>query len=87
MIDFAGYKSLMATARTGAQKEEKQRLPTLPDLHFDLEQLRDRPVQTDILKLLLQSKSDAGFATCVLLHGMGGTGKVSGLTYILVCPA
>ena len=50
---------------------------------INLENFHDRPVQAEIVSLLVLTKGDAEFATCVLIHGMGGTGKVSGLTIIL----
>ena len=37
--------------------------------------MQDRPIQAEILRLLLLPKSDRRFTSCVLLHGMGGTGK------------
>ena len=43
--------------------------------HFDLESFHDRPVQAQLMSLLLLSKGDDGFTSCVLIHGMGGTGK------------
>ena len=43
--------------------------------HLNLENFHDRPVQAEIVSLLVLTKGDAEFATCVLIHGMGGTGK------------
>jgi hypothetical protein len=43
--------------------------------HFDLESLQDRPVQAELVELLVLPKDDQRFTSCVLVHGMGGTGK------------
>ena len=51
-----------------------------PELaHFALDALYARPVQAKLIALLLLPRSDQRFTSCVLVHGMGGTGKVSGL--------
>ena len=47
----------------------------------DLDNFRDRPVQAELLKLLTtkhDSDRDSRFTSYVLVHGMDGTGKVSG---------
>ena len=47
--------------------------------HFALDTLFERPVQAALVSLLLLPKDDERFTSCVLVHGMGGTGKtVSG---------
>ena len=51
--------------------------------HFALDALFERPVQAELVELLLLPKEAERFTSCVLVHGMGGTGKVSGLTIIL----
>ena len=75
LIERAGFKELF----DGAQRTEKQQevLAALPTevRHFDLESFHDRPVQAQLMSLLLLSKGDDGFTSCVLIHGMGGTGK------------
>jgi hypothetical protein len=43
--------------------------------HFDLESFQDRPVQAELIELLVLPKGDQRFTSCVLVHGMGGTGK------------
>ena len=48
-----------------------------------LEQFHERPVLAELTELLLLSKADTRYTSCVVVHGMGGTGKVSGLTIIL----
>ena len=76
VIERAGFKALIAQ-ELEEEQEKKQQLATLPGVlnHFNLEGLQDRPVQSEIVQLLLLTKDDARFATCVLVHGMGGTGK------------
>ena len=75
LIERAGFKELF----DGAQRTEKQQevLAAVPTevRHFDLEAFHDRPVRTRLMDVLLLSKGEAGFTSCVLIHGMGGTGK------------
>ena len=40
--------------------------------HMNLEALHERAVQRELVEVLLQPTSDT---SCVLIHGMGGTGK------------
>ena len=47
--------------------------------HFALAALFEWPVQVKLVELLLLPKDDKRFTHCVLVHGMGGTGKVSRL--------
>ena len=75
LIERAGFKELF----DGAQRTEKQQevLAAVPTevRHFDLETFHERPVRTRLMDVLLLSKGEAGFTSCVLIHGMGGTGK------------
>ena len=50
--------------------------------HFALDTLYIRPVQAELVRLLLLPSSDPHFTSCVLVHGMGGTGKVSCELYV-----
>ena len=44
--------------------------------HFALDALFERPVQAELVELLLLSQEgNRYFTSCVLVHGMGGTGK------------
>ena len=43
--------------------------------HFALDTLYERPVQAELIGLLLLPSEDPRFTSCVLVHGMGGTGK------------
>jgi hypothetical protein len=76
LIEHAGFKALLEGARASATNTSKQ-LAKVPDeiQHFDLESFHDRPVQTTLIELLLLSKQDKHFTSCVVMHGMGGTGK------------
>ena len=74
VIERAGFQDLL---RVEAKVEQKQQLAVLPVEvgHFDLDSFHDRPVQTQLMELLLLPKDDVRFTSCVLVHGMGGTGK------------
>ena len=52
-------------------------LATVPSAvsHVFLDALFERPVQTELVELLLLRKEAERFTSCVLVHGMGGTGK------------
>ena len=80
VVERAGYKDLVGH-QDAAGVEKKQQYAALPQelARFDLDRYRDRPIQAEIVELLLCEKSDRRFTSCVLIHGMGGTGKVSGL--------
>ena len=76
-----GYRDLVRH-QDGVGAEKKQQYAALPQelARFDLDRYRDRPIQAEIMALLLLPKDDSRFTSCVLVHGMGGTGKVRGLT-------
>ena len=42
---------------------------------FVLDALFERPVQAKLVELLLLQQGERDFTSCVLVHGMGGTGK------------
>jgi hypothetical protein len=75
LIERAGFKGLLESARNAAAHSVK--LATVPQEidHFDLESFQDRPVQAELVELLVLPKDDQRFTSCVLIHGMGGTGK------------
>jgi hypothetical protein len=76
LIEHAGFKALLQAAQTSARATAKElaKVPTEIQ-HFDLESFHDRPVQTALIELLLLPKQDKRFTSCVVMHGMGGTGK------------
>ena len=74
LIEHAGFKALLDGARSSATAKELAKVPDEIQ-HFDLENLHDRPVQGVLVELLLLSKEDDSFTSCVVMYGMGGTGK------------
>ena len=76
VVERSGYLELIREEEE-QQGGQKRLLAALPHelSHFDLEQYRDRPVQGEVAELLVTPKTDRSFTSCVLLHGMGGTGK------------
>jgi hypothetical protein len=76
LIERAGFKELLESARNASSTAPVE-LATVPQEigHFDLESFQDRPVQAELIELLMLPKDDQRFTSCVLIHGMGGTGK------------
>jgi hypothetical protein len=76
LIERAGFKGLLESARNASTTDVVE-LATVPQEigHFDLESFQDRPVQAELMELLMLPKEDQRFTSCVLVHGMGGTGK------------
>jgi hypothetical protein len=81
LIEHAGFKALLESAQAQASTTTKivKELAKVPDeiQHFDLESFHDRPVQRVLVELLLLPKEDKRFTSCVVMHGMGGTGKTA----------
>jgi hypothetical protein len=77
LIERAGFKGLLESARNASATADVVELATVPQEigHFDLESFQDRPVQAKLMELLVLPKEDQRFTSCVLVHGMGGTGK------------
>jgi hypothetical protein len=74
LIEHASFKALLQAAQASSTAKELPKVPTEIQ-HFDLESFHDRPVQTTLVELLLLPKQDERFTSCVVMHGMGGTGK------------
>ena len=74
LIEHAGFKTLLDDARASTVVKELAKVPDEIQ-HFDLEGVHDRPVQGMLVELLLLPKEDERFTSCVVMHGMGGTGK------------
>jgi hypothetical protein len=74
LIERAGFKALLGDARASATAIELAKVPDEIQ-HFDLETFHDRPVQTVLVELLLLPKQDTRFTSCIVMYGMGGTGK------------
>ena len=88
-MERAGLKQLYESSQSAAAGAKAEALAAVPSTaaHFALDALFERPVQAELVELLLLPREHRRFANCVLVHGMGGTGKVSGITMILsVCP-
>ena len=73
VIERAGFKELFESSRSKADVV----LAKVPSAvsHFALDALFERPVQAELVELLLLPKEAERFTSCVLVHGMGGTGK------------
>ena len=80
VIERAGFRDLFESSRSKADTV-LAKVP-LEVAHFALDALFERPVQAELVELLVLPKEAERFTSCVLVHGMGGTGKVSGLTII-----
>ena len=76
VVDRAGFAQLYASSQEGAGSELGA-LAAVPAAvaHFALDALFERPVQAELVALLLLPKHHERFTSCVLVHGMGGTGK------------
>ena len=76
VIERAGFKELLESVRTGTGTAAEV-LATVPQAicHFALDTLYKRPVQDELVHVLLLAKQEGRPISCVLLHGMGGTGK------------
>jgi hypothetical protein len=76
LIERAGFRELLESARNASTTASVE-LATVPQEigHFNLESFQDRPVQAELMELLVLPKDDQRFTNCVLIHGMGGTGK------------
>ena len=72
LIERAGFKALYKSSES--QGEALAAVPHEID-HFALESFFERSVQAELVQLLLLKPSSPGFMSCVLVHGMGGTGK------------
>ena len=77
LIERAGYQTLIEQAAC----EESEKLAIVPAelAHCSLDAFLERPVQAELVNNLVLSVDHERFTSCVLVHGMGGTGKVSGL--------
>jgi hypothetical protein len=77
LLERAGFKDLLAGRETKAESGGGGQLAKVPHeiQHFSLESFHDRPVQGELVELLLLPKVHKKFTNCLLIHGMGGTGK------------
>jgi hypothetical protein len=76
LIERAGFRELLEAARNASTTASVELAVVPQDIgRFDLESFQDRPVQAEVMELLVLPKDDQRFTSCVLIHGMGGTGK------------
>ena len=68
VVERAGFAHLVREEEQ--QQRRRQQLATLPEelSRFDLERYHDRPVQAEVIELLLLLTGDDRFTTCVLIH-------------------
>ena len=77
LIERTGFKVAYQAAQSKASSTTGG-LAAVPSTisHIALETVHERPVQAELIALLLLHSSDERFTSCVLVvHGMGGTGK------------
>ena len=76
VVDRAGMAQMYASAQEGADATV-QALAAVPSEinHFNNDALFERPVQVELVELLVLDTTDRRFTSCVVVHGMGGTGK------------
>ena len=79
VVAVAGFKQLFESAQTAAgSASQADALAAVPlaIAHVALEAYHPRPVQAQLVRALLAPRDEQQtFANCVLIHGMGGTGK------------
>jgi hypothetical protein len=85
LIEHAGFKALLDGARTSTMTKTSRELAKVPVeiQHFDLRSFHDRPVQAALVQLLLLPTDDDRFTSCVVMNGMGGTGKTATVVAVL----
>ena len=76
LIERAGWSQLFESSRsrTSSKAEALAAVPAAIS-HFNNDSLFERPVQLQLVELLLLGRGDEGFTSCIVIHGMGGTGK------------
>ena len=75
-MERAGLKQLYESSMSGvgAKADALAAVPSAVS-HFDLDTLFERPVQAKLVAVLLTPSESEHFTSCLLVHGMGGTGK------------
>ena len=89
LVERAGFSQLLerdpiSASEGGSKADELAAIPSAIT-HFALESFQERPVLTELTEALLLESDDPRFSSCVVVHGMGGTGKVSRLTIFSFC--
>ena len=89
-MERAGLKQLYESSQSAAAGAKAEALAAVPSTaaHFALDALFERPVQAELVGVLLTPSGSEHFTSCVVVvHGMGGTGKtVRGLSVAVVIP-
>ena len=76
VVQRVGFGDLWESSQAGTASQAEALAAVPHDVaHFALEALFERPVQAKLVELLLLPKLHKRFTSCVLVHGMGGTGK------------
>ena len=80
LVERAGFAQLYESSRVRNEAGSSRAADELAAVpveisHVDLETLHERPVQAELIDLLLLPSDDPRFMSCVLIHGMGGSGK------------
>ena len=86
VIERSGFVQMYMSLQDGAGSNANT-LATVPHAvpHAVADALFERPVQAEVVELLLLPRTNDRFTSCLLVHGMGGTGKVSRLAIFLFC--
>ena len=76
-MERAGLKQLYESSQSGAGTKAEALAAVPPTVgHFALDALFERPVQAELVGVLLTPSGSERFTSCVVVvHGMGGTGK------------
>ena len=78
LVERAGLKQLYESSQSAAAGAKAEALAAVPSTaaHFALDALFERPVQAELVGVLLTPSGSEHFTSCVVVvHGMGGTGK------------
>ena len=77
LVERAGLKQLYESSQSAGAGAKAEALAAVPSTaaHFALDALFERPVQAELVGVLLTPSGSEHFTSCVLVHGMGGTGK------------
>ena len=84
VVERSGMAQIYAALQEGAGSEAGA-LAAVPGsvAHFALDALFERPVQAELVDVLLVPSGSEHFTSCVVVHGMGGTGKT--VTAVAAC--
>eukprot|EP00935_MAST-01C_sp_MAST-1C-sp1_P001692 g1692.t1 len=78
LIERAGFQQLLReSVEAQGSSDGVPELAAVPSelSHVALETFHERPVQAELIEVLLLPNDDRRFMSCVVVHGMGGTGK------------